>query len=236
MSYTFKDSTGATRYASATGAGTSGDPDVPIVGSGATDDAAAAGQIFPMAGVYQSTVDEVDAKDVGRVRMSVRRAQMVAPDSRIVFCNSSTVANAGDILVSTTGTTSGFAAPTTAFFNGADAAWGVGALSRWIAIPMVDWRDLEINIYHDIGVNLTISLYNRLSLSTGEIVVKLASISTITSGSSTGFGSNAGGTGAANYNQVAAILNPASYIIVELTAASDPSTGGVAFMAMRRAQ
>jgi hypothetical protein len=51
------------------------------VGSGDSDDAAPAGGLMPIAGIYQSTVDEVDAGDVGRLRMSARRGLLTAPDS-----------------------------------------------------------------------------------------------------------------------------------------------------------
>jgi hypothetical protein len=50
------------------------------VGSGDSDDAAPAGGLMPIAGLYQSTVDEVDADDVGRLRMSARRALLTAED------------------------------------------------------------------------------------------------------------------------------------------------------------
>jgi hypothetical protein len=50
------------------------------VGSGDSDDAAPAGGLMPIAGLYQSTVDEVDAGDVGRLRMSARRALITAAD------------------------------------------------------------------------------------------------------------------------------------------------------------
>lgn len=52
--------------------------------TGATDDAAAAGQIFPMAGVYQATADEVDDGDVGRVRMDKGRVLMTTGNYRHV--------------------------------------------------------------------------------------------------------------------------------------------------------
>jgi hypothetical protein len=50
--------------------------------TGATDDAAAAGEIFPAAGLYQATVDEVDDGDVGRIRMTERRASIVCGDAK----------------------------------------------------------------------------------------------------------------------------------------------------------
>lgn len=88
MSFTYKDAGGVTRYADAGGSGSSGDPDKPriqlIDSSGnpvAADDAAAAGPIFPAAGVYQATVDEVDDGDVGRLRMTSRRVLVQGADA-----------------------------------------------------------------------------------------------------------------------------------------------------------
>jgi hypothetical protein len=48
------------------------------------DDEAAAGPIFPTAAVYQNTVSEVDNGDIGRVRMSARRAQITSYDVVVV--------------------------------------------------------------------------------------------------------------------------------------------------------
>ena len=59
------------------------------ISTGATDDAAAAGQIYVAGGVYQSTVDEVDNGDAGRVRISVQRAVINTPDYGIVECYNS---------------------------------------------------------------------------------------------------------------------------------------------------
>ncbi len=67
-------------------AGTNNIGDVDIL-TGATDDAAAAGQLFPLAGLYQTTVDEVDAGDVGRLRMSARRGLMTATDYRVILAD-----------------------------------------------------------------------------------------------------------------------------------------------------
>jgi hypothetical protein len=81
-----QDGAGVSKYLKATGDGSNGDPFVVqhLMGSGATDDAAAAGELYPIAGLYQATVDEVDAGDVGRVRMSRRRSQIIASDHKIV--------------------------------------------------------------------------------------------------------------------------------------------------------
>lgn len=73
--------------------------------TGATDDAVAAGQIFPAAGLYQSTVDEVDAGDVGRLRMTARRAVHTAPDFGMETAfNAGGTGGATDGSIRTTGT------------------------------------------------------------------------------------------------------------------------------------
>lgn len=81
-----QDGAGVAKYLKATGDGSNGDPFVVqhLMGSGATDDAAAAGELYPIAGLYQATVDEVDSGDVGRFRMSRRRSQIIASDHKIV--------------------------------------------------------------------------------------------------------------------------------------------------------
>lgn len=56
--------------------------------TGASDAAAAAGEIFPVAGLYQTTVTELTTGQVGRARVSARRGLIVTPDSgRIVLFN-----------------------------------------------------------------------------------------------------------------------------------------------------
>ena len=93
------DAAGATKYIKADGAGDNGDPHVYRMGSGATDDAAAAGELYPLAGLYQESVDEIDSGDVGRVRMSRRRAVMTAGDFRMLTLTGSDPVPSGSDIV-----------------------------------------------------------------------------------------------------------------------------------------
>lgn len=87
-----QDGAGVAKYLKATGDGSNGDPFVVqhLMGSGATDDAAVAGELYPLAGIYQATVDEVDSDDIGRVRMSDRRAIMTVHDHKFVVLTKTT--------------------------------------------------------------------------------------------------------------------------------------------------
>lgn len=89
-----QDGAGVAKYLKATGDGSGGDPFLVEhrLATGATDDAAAAGELFPIAGMYQSSVDEIDAGDVGRIRTSRRRAIVTAADHKILTLNSATPA------------------------------------------------------------------------------------------------------------------------------------------------
>ena len=102
-----QDGAGVAKYLKATGDGSNGDPFVVqhLMGSGATDDAAAAGELYPIAGLYQATVDEVDSGDVGRVRMSRRRALIHAPDHQYFALDSTTPVPSGSDIVGLSGAT-----------------------------------------------------------------------------------------------------------------------------------
>jgi hypothetical protein len=125
-----------------------------------TDDAAytpATSKVSPAGATYQTTVDEVDGGDIGLLRMSIRRGLMQAADQREVLCASAS-AVFGDVLLSSTAPSSGFAAPTTGEFTG---AWAVA--SKYLFIPMADWRDLSFQIVNQLtnggnAVTLTVQV------------------------------------------------------------------------------
>jgi hypothetical protein len=132
-----QDGAGVAKYLKATGDGSGGDPFLVEhrLATGATDDAAAAGELFPLAGMYQSSVDEIDAGDVGRIRTSRRRAVITAMDHKILTLNSATpVPSDSDIV------------------NGAGGAIVSGDLSirdtsnHFFYIPMGErsWRNLGV--------------------------------------------------------------------------------------------
>lgn len=232
----------------ATLAGTDGDYTLLIVdangrlhtldNTGATDDSAAAGQIYPLAGLYQTpaTVDEIDTGDVGRLRSTARRGLIASPDFRMVWGHNTDVASIGDVEVSTTAWNSGYAAPTTAFFNGADGGFGAGA--RWIRIPMVGWRHAAVRFFQSLAVNLTVSVYawitgTSLTADSGSGSLFLDTATVTTSGQ-VFFSPFAAGAGApASIRTVAALQLPMSYLVIELTPASDPSSGVIQFVCAR---
>lgn len=129
------DAAGATKYIKADGAGDNGDPHVYRMGTGATDDAAAAGELYPAAGVYQATVDEVDSGDVGRVRMSRRRALIHAPDHRYFALDGTTPVPSGSDIVGLFGATL-----VAGDFNIRDTN------NHFVFIPMAErgWRKLSV--------------------------------------------------------------------------------------------
>ncbi len=100
--HTFKDAAGTTQTALAKDTGSSIlAQGVVLVDAGgvlvAADDAAAAGPLFPAAGLYQTTPDEVDDGDLGRLRMSARRASVTKPDSNsLVILNNGGTGGAVD--------------------------------------------------------------------------------------------------------------------------------------------
>ena len=69
------------------------------ISTGATDDAAAAGEIFPAAGVYDNTsTDEVDEGDAGRLRMSKRRALLTDADYLLTEVDAADL-NSGTVVI-----------------------------------------------------------------------------------------------------------------------------------------
>lgn len=204
------------------------------IATGATDDAAAAGAIFPLAGLYQAigSVDEVDTGDVGRVRMSVRRAMIEAPDYHAWSASSGGVAasHAG-ILVTTHATywsLANYVTPTVDFFDGSDA--GFATETRTIYIPMLAYgfRRLTINLYQNLGVNCTWTLKPWVSGAgiTGAFANQVWSevlgttVARLLSG-------GAGGTGASGVDAILALNQPVTAWLLRVVPASDPSSGSV---------
>lgn len=204
------------------------------VGGAAADDAAAAGNPLPVAGVYQATVDEIDDGDVGRVRLSKRRAQVLVPDFHSVVMYSLSVAGYGDIEVSTTGELSGYAAPTTAFFNGTDV--GFTGETRWVKIPMAvaGWRDCSMIFQNALGVNCQFTVKGMTTWDTNWLTLYSVYSATVNSAGSTGVAPYATGTGGVAWVAVPALANPFAHFIVELDPVSDPSSGFIALSIARR--
>jgi hypothetical protein len=141
-------------------AGTTNIGDVDIVSTGATDDAAAAGAIFPVAGIYQAvgSVDKVDAGDVARTRITERRAFVMGHDFSIPRVSGSSISNATDMDVSTAGRQSGYAA----ISNVSDVTWAASSQTRWYRVPigLQGFKSCDLVLTNLLGVDATFSIYS----------------------------------------------------------------------------
>lgn len=164
----------------------------------AADDAAAAGPIFPVAGVYQSTVDTVDAGDVGRARMSARRALHIAPDS-----GTDDAFNAGG----TGGATDG-------------SIRTIGTVSYYFPehIRKASKRSILIKNDLNIAVTLAVIIFNGNS-------VTIAYSASIAAGAHASLTPSAGGTGATN-TAVPCLADPlGGSAMIQVITGSSPTSG-----------
>ncbi len=203
----------------------------------AVDDGAAAGELFPAAGLYQATVDEIDDGDLGRLRATKRRAGIVVPDHRLVWAYETTVANAGDIETGTTGPNTGFGAATTAFFTGSDV--GFGAAIRYARLPMAHWRAATFWISNQLTTTIALTLdmwLHVIGASAEDPCVKILS-TTIPYGHKALLTPHAAGSGSgaadASVICVPAIQSPCAYIVIGITPSADPAGGFWRLMAAR---
>lgn len=206
------------------------------VAGAAADDAAASGNPVPVGAVYQATPDTVDDGDVGRLRMTARRGLVVAPEYSWVLANSSSVANAGDMEVSTDGIT--WVAPTTAFFNGADA--GFDGARRYVRVPMnkAGYTVAAFSIYHDLGVNVEIGV-TPVFADTYNYFMQTYSVASQTIGHG---GTYLGAPGeftyphgaGGNWQPIPNLAMPMVYLIIYFDPASDPSSGSITIGITRR--
>lgn len=205
--------------------------DQTAITTGATDDAAVAGQIYPMAGIYQTVesdgqVDKIDAGDIGRARVTSRRAQVVSPDRKYDLFYSGYSQPDTDCEISTTYIYGTYSAPTTAFFDGADG--GFTNAPRYMRIPMINYNACTIMVRNTLGVNLTADLFlvtyieNNImnqAPSIGQIVIATNTVGLIT-GASVGAGAET-----TKILSVPAMNTPCYALILKLVPASDPSSG-----------
>jgi hypothetical protein len=202
--------------------------------TGATDDTAATGEIFPAGGVYQGTVSEVDSGDIGRMRMSARRAALHAMDGGITNALFSDIDSSekyiDDILfynlhTGLLGSTDGSTPGTTSV----------------IVIPLAVnyWRDIFIHIRT--GANFfdqatTLGLYsawnntvvsNSRSSKLMEITLSASTDVRISMGNGKeGQGGSAGGATASDRDHYeVSVPEAAPYIQLLLTASTAPTTG-----------
>jgi hypothetical protein len=236
-----QDGAGVAKYLKATGDGSNGDPFVVqhLMGSGATDDAAAAGELYPLAGIYmaENSIDSIDDGDIGRARISQRRVLLTQRPHLWAHAVSSTVTQAQDFETRVDGdshSVSDWSAAATDWFSGADA--GFGAVPRCLRFFMASrgFEKAHISIQQTLGVNCTV----ELQAITGAIgnslcVVKLDEVTLATAGTVQWTPFAVGAAGNANARTVPAIMSPCMYLCLKFTPASDPSSGALRVEVMR---
>lgn len=187
---------------------------------------------FPTVGGYyqdltNSAASGMSATKTGRVRMTGQRELLVAPRVRWAFTDSSDVGSIADLTGSTTNAYSGFATMATTFFNGSDV--GFTAATRWIRIPMLEFvRGVIIGFYHNLGVNVAVNLRADLTGKNSSATVQRPVIDAVTvaSGGFAWFSPFPLAEGANASMRYVPMLNmPMYFVLLEITPASDPTTG-----------
>ena len=213
------------------------------ISTGATDDGAAAGQIFPMAGLYDDTAtDEVDEGDVGRMRMSARRAILNTPDFILTEVDAADL-NAGSVMVD--GIT--FESLHSLKMGSEDGAT-YGA-SAGIVIPMGvrHWRSLWLAIKngataHDQNIAVTVyaSPQNSTSLNNPRARVAqftipmTANLALVVGEGTVGQGGQAGAATAVNLALYALTIPRGTPYVQILLSATTPTTGAFASIEISR--
>jgi hypothetical protein len=195
------------------------------VGSGDSDDAAPAGGLMPIAGIYQSTVDEVDAGDVGRLRMSARRGLMTAADYRTLLLTATNPTPTGTDIVN---------ASLAAIVSGDLEVRDTSA--HWFFIPLnvSGWRHFALALSQESAFDQAATITVRAGYPSFGPVGLLASFIwpasgsqfTIVEGTNVGQGGTLGGaTVASNAVYVIPITLACRYIIISITFSVAPTTG-----------
>jgi hypothetical protein len=183
---------------------------LPVQGS-AADDAAASGNPVPIGGVYQSTVDAVDAGDVGRLRMTARRALVGAADFRQIPLTSAAPAPAGSDIVNSVG-----GAIVSGDLEIRDNSY------HTICIPLAisGWRKLNVGFFVSSGTvydqNLALTVYGGQE---DGLSWSILSALTIPSGGVMYFGVGNGAVGQGGVTGGATASNAAFYSIPALESA-----------------
>lgn len=183
---------------------------------------------MPSALHVSDDVDQVTADTSGELRMTQYRELIVSPNMlRGQYFSNSAVASPTDITVSATNWYSGYGAPSTAFFDGSDGGFGAG--ERYIKIPMFRFaRGATIGLYNALAVSLTVQLravitsngssngVNGMIIFDGSVAnANLIFFSPLPLAD----------TANADWNYVPQMAIPMEALIVEITPASDPSSG-----------
>ena len=190
---------------------------------------------LPSAMYVADDVDTVSTDSAGHLRMTQYRELIVAPNMlRAQYFSNSSVANPTDITVGVSNWYTG-SGPTTAFFDGSDGAFDGAA--RYIQIPMFRFaRGATIGLFNTLGVSLTVKLRARITSYNGS---NAANGWYIYSGS---VAHNAylhfspmplHATAEPEWNYIPQLNSPIDAIVIELTPASDPSSGYFVLTVMR---
>lgn len=178
--------------------------------------------------LYVSTdANTVSTDTAAMPRMTQYRETIVAPNVfRAQYFDNSAIANPTDITVGTTNWYTG-SGPTTAFFNGSDV--GFTASTRFVQIPMHRFsRGVTVGIFNALGVSLTVHLrvritsYNTSNAANGwRVFSGSASNNTYIHFSPMPLHASA----QPEWNYVPQLNSPMEALVLELTPASDPSSG-----------
>lgn len=198
------------------------------VGGAAADDAAAAGNPMSIGGVYQASVDEVDSGDVGRVRMSARRALLTAVDTWVMQFTSATPNPSGSDIVNLSGS-----APVSSDF----AVRNTSAHGLLIPLAAAGWRNCILAVRTaDAPFDQPLTFVVTATTAGSDPSAYLASFTVPAIGlnfllgnGAVGQGGIAGGATAANvawYN-VPALGGGQPYIKVFWSAGVSPTTGSM---------
>lgn len=213
------------------------------ISTGATDDAAAAGEIFPLAGMYDNTsTDEVDEGDVGRVRISARRALLTDADYILTEVEPADL-NSGSVGVHGIS----FEKLQAGLMGSEDGA--TYGTSAFIIIPMAvaNWKSLWFAIKngstaHDqsIVVSVYLSPANSIALSNprGRIaqftIPTTADLALVIGEGTVGLGGSAGAATASNLAVYACQIPRGTPYVQILLSATAPTTGSFASIEIGR--
>jgi hypothetical protein len=164
-----------------------------------------------------------------RLRLGSEQELLVMPPVRWAYASYGSVAQAADLAFATASIVTTPAALTTASLDGSDA--GFNAATRWYFIPMLSFtRGCVIALQQTLGVTLNVKLkaaFSAASTSNLATHVTLDEVDIASAGAAifTPYPLAAGA--AATLRYVPMLNMPMYYAILEVTPASDPSSGGL---------
>lgn len=191
------------------------------------DDAVGPGYAAAVGGVYQATVDEVDANDVGIVRMSPRRALVGAADYRTLSLSASTPVPSGSDITNSAGN-----ALTSADFEIRDTN------AHFIMIPVASagWRHVTV-VWQVTAFDQAATIYTRRENFGIASYVTLPAGDTqfvICDAGAVGQGGYAGGASVSAYAVYSIpALEYAGHILLRIAFAVAPTTGSLSLEVKR---